>query len=72
MDDYVTLQELVELTKLSKATLYRLVEQGKLTIYKLGGGKRSYFKRSEVESLFAPGEYHPKSDPDKALEAVGV
>ncbi len=64
MDEYVTIKEAVEVTKISRATLYRMVEQGKLTIYKVGGGKKTYLKREELQNLFAPGEYKlPKENP---------
>jgi excisionase family DNA binding protein len=57
MEEFLTLVEALELAKASKATLYRLVGEGKLTIYKIGGGKRTYFKRGELLNLFAPGSY---------------
>jgi len=57
MEQYLTFKEAIEKLKISRATLYRMVEDGKLTIYKVGGGKKTYFKLVELELLFAPGEY---------------
>lgn len=56
MTDYLTLAEASEFTKVSRATLYRLVDAGKLQIYKVGGGKRTFFKREELLALFQPKE----------------
>ncbi len=55
--EYLTVKEAVELSRSSRATLYRLIDQGKLTTYKLGGGKKTFFKREDVLALFAAGTY---------------
>ncbi len=63
MDEYLTVNETIQQMKVSRATLYRMVEQGKLTIYKVGGGKKTFFNKQELKSLFAPGEYQVTRNP---------
>lgn len=65
MEDFVTVDEATQLTKLSRATIYRMVEAGKLTPYKFGGGKRTFFRRSDLEALYQPvtnEEFSPKRE----------
>jgi excisionase family DNA binding protein len=65
MDNFVSVNDAIKLTQLSRATLYRMVDAGKLTLYKPGGAKRSFFKRTELEALFqpvAPSKESPKED----------
>lgn len=56
MNDFLTVNEASEFVRVSRATLYRLVEANKLLIYRVGGGKRTFFKRSELLDLFQPEE----------------
>ena len=50
-DSYLTLREVAELLKLSEKTLYRLVQQGKLPSFKVGGSWR--FRRTDIEKWIA-------------------
>lgn len=47
MDKLYTIKETMELLKISKANLYRLMSAGKIKYVKLGG--RTLFKESELE-----------------------
>lgn len=39
-------------TGLPERTIYALVEAGRLPAIRLGGGKRLYFKKSELDAAF--------------------
>ena len=45
---YLTLREVAELLKLSEKTIYRLVQQGKIPAFKVGGSWR--FRSSDIEA----------------------
>jgi excisionase family DNA binding protein len=51
MDDLLTTKELLELLRVDRTTVYRMLRSGRLTGIKLGGQWR--FARSEVNSLLA-------------------
>ena len=44
---YLTLREVAELLKLSEKTIYRLVQQGDIPAFKVGGSWR--FRASDIE-----------------------
>lgn len=48
--DFMTADEVAELTKLNKGTIYHLAKKGKIPSYKFVGNLR--FKRAEIEELF--------------------
>jgi len=50
-DSYMTLKEVAELLKLSEKTLYRLVQQGDVPAFKVGGSWR--FRRADIEEWIA-------------------
>ncbi len=54
MDEFLTVEETLKILKVARSTLYRWVEEGLLTQYKIQ--KRVYFKRRDVEALFQPGK----------------
>ena len=56
MKDLLTVNEAAEYIRLSRATLYRLVEAGKLKVYRIGGGKKTFFKRDDLDNLVQPDE----------------
>ena len=47
-DDIMTIKEVVEYLKIRDKTAYRLVAEGKITGFKVGGSWR--FRRSEIET----------------------
>lgn len=47
--DILTMDDVVELTGLSKSYVYKLVSRREISYYKSSGGKMTYFKRKDVE-----------------------
>ncbi len=46
----MTVQDVMDFLQISRATVYRLVEQGAFPSYKIGRGVR--FKRQDIEEYF--------------------
>jgi excisionase family DNA binding protein len=62
-DEWMTIQEAVSYTKISRATLYRLMDDGVLPFYRLSGTRQRRFKRSDLDKLMIPGQPdEPDSD----------
>ena len=55
---YMLLTEAVEEFSISRSTLYRLAQNGRLRIFGRTGDNRSYVNRSEVAAL---SEFKPKN-----------
>jgi excisionase family DNA binding protein len=72
MDEMLTTAEALKVLKVARSTLYRWIDEGKIQTYNLAGGKKVYFKRSELNALFQPNEIGPKEDPHATVEPVGV
>lgn len=50
-DAWMTINEAVSYTKISRATLYRLMKQGVLPFYRVTGTSQRRFKKSELDNL---------------------
>jgi excisionase family DNA binding protein len=58
----LSLEEACEFFSCSKPTLKRLYKNGYMKVYKLpNGGKRHYFKRSELVSILVEGHFPQKA-----------
>lgn len=55
-DVYVTVAEAAELLKVSRSTLWRWIEQGKLPAYRLGQ-RRVLIKRDDLEKIITPARW---------------
>jgi excisionase family DNA binding protein len=55
MAEMLTIDEVMDRLKIGRSTLYRWVDEGKLKPYK-AGGRRTFFKKEDVEKLFQPVE----------------
>jgi excisionase family DNA binding protein len=53
-NEYLTVEEVARFFKVSKTTVYRWTEEGKLKKYKAGRYNR--YKRSEVEQVMESGQ----------------
>lgn len=58
MDKLYTVKDALDVLKISKANLYRLMKDGKINPIKLG--KRTLFKESELERFIADLNGHDK------------
>jgi excisionase family DNA binding protein len=58
LDDVFTMHELAEYLKLNEKTAYRLVSQGDIPGFKVGGSWR--FRRSEIEKWIGKQEQKNK------------
>jgi excisionase family DNA binding protein len=54
-DEWLTLEEAAAYLKVSKQTVYRYCDQGKLRFYKLAGTGQRRFRRRDLEALLEPG-----------------
>lgn len=63
MDDILTLEELAEYLKISKPTLYKLVENGKIPALKLANQWR--FKKEDIDKWL---ERHRQSTVEEGYE----
>lgn len=71
MSEYLTTEEALKILRVARSTLYEWIGQGKVKTYKVAGGRKNYFKQSELEELFQPKEADPKINP-RLLELAGV
>lgn len=55
-DEWMTVSEATEYTKISRATLYRLMEQGTLPYYRVVTTRQRRFKRSDLDQLMVREE----------------
>lgn len=62
MEEWMTIQEAMEKLQISRATIYRWSESGKLPIYKKLGKSRI---KSQDVYLLLNEEYKPLHSPDK-------
>lgn len=51
MEEYLTVNEVAELLRLSDKTVYRFAQRGELPAFKLGGSWR--FRRADIETWVA-------------------
>lgn len=56
---WLTVKEAAEYLRVSKATLYRMIADGRVKAYEIPGSSRKRFKREELDALLAPA---PKQD----------
>ena len=61
---FLTVDEVMEMLRMSRATVYRLVKNGKLRAYSFGGG-RLRFKRSDIDSMIAESMVGPTPTPEE-------
>jgi len=59
-DDIMTVRELAGYLKLNEKTAYRLVSEGKIPGFKVGGSWR--FKRAEIENWIEVQSSKPEKD----------
>ena len=50
-DTWLTLSEAIAYTKISRSTLYRLMDEGVVPYYRVAGTKKRRFRRSELDQL---------------------
>ncbi len=50
-DGWLTLSEAIAYTKISRSTLYRLMDEGVVPYYRVAGTKKRRFRRSELDQL---------------------
>jgi excisionase family DNA binding protein len=55
-DGWMTITEAVRYTKISRATLYRLMKQGIVPFYRVTGTSQRRFKRSDLDTLMVREE----------------
>lgn len=58
MDELYTVKEVLGKLKITRATLYRYINEGKITPVKLGG--RTLFKESDLEAFINSLPYRKK------------
>lgn len=51
---WLTVKEAAEYLRVSRATLYRMISDGRVKAYELPGSARKRFKRDELDALFTP------------------
>lgn len=62
MAEYLTTEEALKILRVARSTLYEWIGQGKVKTYKVAGGRKNYFKQSELEALFQPRETAQSED----------
>jgi excisionase family DNA binding protein len=50
-DEWMTIAQAISYAKISRATLYRLMDQGVLPFYRVSGTRQRRFKRSDLDKL---------------------
>ena len=60
--DIMTPQEVCEEFGISRPWLYRLTSEKKIKHYKPKGGRRVFFRRSDVEEFFLANEVAPTNN----------
>ena len=63
MNDLLTAEEALQILKIHRATLQKLIKRGQLTRYRIPGHRRVYFKRAEVEALKQPKPVYQPVEP---------
>jgi excisionase family DNA binding protein len=63
--EFLTLEETINYLGMSRATLYRLMDQGIIKSYRIPGHKKNYYRREEILNLFVPSDYRPKEKPEE-------
>jgi excisionase family DNA binding protein len=58
--EFLTVEESAKLVRISRRTLYRLIERGELPVTKLS--RRTVIRRADIEKLFEPPTPAPKAD----------
>lgn len=53
-EDIIPIQEAVEKYGRNRRTLEKLVDEGKLSLVKIAGDRRSYLVRAELDAMFQP------------------
>jgi|LSQX01.2.fsa_nt_gb excisionase family DNA binding protein len=63
MPEWMTVEDVCEYLQVSKSTVFRWTNQGKLPAYKFGGARR--YKREDVDALAEPivPEDHDDANP---------
>lgn len=59
-DTWMTVEEAMAYLKVSRPTLYRFMENGKLKYYKLAGTGTRRFRREDLDALLEPGKPRDK------------
>ena len=54
-EEWLTLEEAARYLKVSKQTIYRYCDQGKLPFYTLAGEGYRRFKKEDLDQLLVPG-----------------
>ena len=66
-NEWMTIPQAIAYTKLSRTTLYRLMDEGILPFYRVAGTRQRRFKRSELDQLMIreePGQSATVFDDD--------
>lgn len=50
-NEWMTIAQAIAYTKLSRTTLYRLMDEGTVPFYRVAGTRQRRFKRSELDQL---------------------
>lgn len=65
---WLTAPEAREYLKVSKATLYNLMKDGRLPFYYIAGTRQRRVKRSDLDALLQPGNPHELDTGDEEAE----
>lgn len=75
MPEYLTTEEALKILRVARSTLYEWIGQGKVKTYKVAGGRKNYFKQSELEGLFqlkeTDSKLSPRETPPPAVPTAG-
>lgn len=66
---WLTVKEAAEYLRVSRATLYRMIADGRVKAYELPGSSRKRFKREELDELLSSAPKQGGDDPLKTEEA---
>ena len=66
-DEWLTIGQAIAYTKISRSTLYRLMDEGVVPYYRVSGTRQRRFKRSELDQLMIREE-PSQSDYDEGEE----
>ena len=67
-EEWLTVESAAELLGVTKRAIHRYVQAGKLAPYKRGIGRRTFFRREDVEAL---GEVRPVERPTSIASSGG-
>lgn len=68
-DEWLTIGQAIAYTKISRSTLYRLMDEGVVPYYRVSGTRQRRFKRSELDQLMIreePGQSDYEDEEDDA------